>query len=134
MFELPKKEKCISLRNQFDTYKKGEHSKYMPNRELPYFRNVMEWEKITPSGKKEGMNMEYPISVESIASKILFIRGEKVILDRDLAVMYGVTTKVLNQAVKRNIKRFPHDFMFFLSEDEKKELVTNCDRFNSMRI
>ncbi|MBN2418895.1 MAG: ORF6N domain-containing protein, partial [Deltaproteobacteria bacterium] len=46
--------------------------------------------------------MEYSISVESIAGKILFIRGEKVILDRDLAAMYGVTTKVLNQAVRRN--------------------------------
>lgn len=77
--------------------------------------------------------MDYSISVESIAGQILFIRGEKVLLDRDLAAMYGVTTKVLNQAVKRNIKRFPSDFMFYLSESEKDELVTNCDRFKRLR-
>ena len=72
--------------------------------------------------------MEYSISVESVASKILFIRGEKVLLDRDLAVMYGVTTKVLNQAVRRNSKRFPADFMFELTKEEnlslRSQLVT----------
>ena len=66
--------------------------------------------------------MEYSISVESIACKILFIRGEKVILDRDLATMYGVTTKVLNQAVRRNSKRFPDDFMFVLTKEENDSL------------
>ena len=66
--------------------------------------------------------MEYSISVESIAGKILFIRGEKVILDRDLAAMYGVTTKVLNQAVRRNSKRFPDDFMFVLTKEENDSL------------
>ena len=66
--------------------------------------------------------MEYSISVESIANKILFIRGEKVILDRDLAAMYGVTTKVLNQAVRRNSKRFPDDFMFVLTKEENDSL------------
>lgn len=54
-------------------------------------------------------------------------------LDRDLAGLYGVSTKVLNQAVKRNIKRFPEDFMFQLSRQEKAELVTICDRFNSLK-
>ncbi len=53
-----------------------------------------------------------------IASRIFFIRGKKVILDRDLAELYGVETKVLNQAVKRNQKRFPTDFMFQLSKAE----------------
>ncbi|NLD37108.1 MAG: ORF6N domain-containing protein [Desulfatiglans sp.] len=66
--------------------------------------------------------MEYSISVESIASKIIFIRGEKVLLDRDLAAMYGVTTKVLNQAVRRNSKRFPADFMFELTKEENLSL------------
>ena len=66
--------------------------------------------------------MEYSISVESIAGKIFFIRGEKVILDRDLAAMYGVTTKVLNQAVRRNRKRFPDDFMFVLTKEENDSL------------
>ena len=52
------------------------------------------------------------ISVEIIASKIFEIRGRKVMLDKDLAVLYGVSVKVLNQAVKRNLKRFPGDFMY----------------------
>lgn len=52
------------------------------------------------------------ISAESITSRIYFIRGQKVMLDRDLAELYGVETKVLKQAVRRNIKRFPEDFMF----------------------
>ena len=54
-------------------------------------------------------------------------------IDRDLAEMYGVETKVLNQAVKRNIKRFPESFRFQLSEEEKSELVTNCDRFKTLK-
>ena len=55
---------------------------------------------------------------EIIESKILFMRGKKVMLDRDLADLYGVETKVLKQAVKRNIDRFPEDFMFQLSQEE----------------
>jgi hypothetical protein len=58
------------------------------------------------------------IKQENIVSQIHFIRGEKVILDVDLAMMYGVETKVLKQSVKRNIKRFPLDFMFQLSDEE----------------
>lgn len=58
------------------------------------------------------------LSTEIIQQKIYFIRGEKVMLDKDLAVLYGVSTKVLNQAVKRNIKRFPTDFMFQLNKQE----------------
>ena len=59
---------------------------------------------------------------EIIESKILIIRGKKVMLDRDLAVLYGVETKVLNQAVKRNSQRFPDDFMFRLSAEEARLL------------
>ncbi|MDI6687800.1 MAG: ORF6N domain-containing protein [Desulfobacterales bacterium] len=55
--------------------------------------------------------------MESIVSKIVFIRDEKVMLDRDLAELYGVETKVLKQAVRRNIKRFPDDFMFELTKE-----------------
>lgn len=58
------------------------------------------------------------VPVEAIEQKILLIRGQKVMLDRDLAVLYGVDTRVLNQAVKRNLKRFPSDFMFRLNENE----------------
>ena len=58
------------------------------------------------------------IPVETIANKILFLRNEKVLMDRDLAELYGVETMVLNQAVSRNIRRFPPDFMFTLTRDE----------------
>ncbi len=54
-------------------------------------------------------------------------------IDRDLAKLYAVETKVLNQAVKRNIKRFPEDFMFKLKKSEMKELVTICDQFSSLK-
>lgn len=68
-----------------------------------------------------------------IKSRIFTIRGVQVMLDRDLAELYGVQTKVLNQAVKRNANRFPPEFMFVLAKDETDELVTNCDRFASMK-
>lgn len=55
---------------------------------------------------------------ELVISKIYVIRGQKVMLDQDLAEMYGVATKVLKQAVKRNIDRFPEDFMFELTKEE----------------
>ena len=58
------------------------------------------------------------ISEEAIASKIIWVRGERIMLDRDLAEMYAVETRVLNQAVSRNIMRFPEDFMFELTRDE----------------
>ena len=63
-----------------------------------------------------------------IQNKIYEIRGQRVMLDFDLAAMYQIQTKVLKQAVKRNIDRFPDDFMFQLSDNEWNELVTNCDR------
>lgn len=65
----------------------------------------------------------------NIENKILLIRNEQVMIDRDLAELYGIETKRLNEAVKRNIERFPADFMFALRPSEKDELVANCDRF-----
>jgi hypothetical protein len=61
------------------------------------------------------------------------IRGQQVMLDHDLATLYDVETKALNQAVKRNIERFPSNFRFQLSGEETNELVTNCDRFEKMK-
>jgi len=58
------------------------------------------------------------VPVERIEGRIYLIRGKKVLLDRDLAELYDVSTKTLNQAVKRNIKRFPEDFMFQLNKEE----------------
>ncbi len=71
--------------------------------------------------------------LSSVENRILTIRGVQVILDRDLAGLYGVETKVLNQSVKRNIERFPEHFRFQLSKYEMDELVTNCDRFSSLK-
>ena len=68
-----------------------------------------------------------------IRSRIFTIRGVQVMLDRDLAELYGVATKALNQSVKRNIERFPSEFSFLLSSDEMRELVTNCDRFQTVK-
>jgi hypothetical protein len=68
------------------------------------------------------MSNEMPLQVDQIGSLIRTIRGQKVILDSDLARIYGVPTKVLNQAVKRNLKRFPDDFLFRLSFDELENL------------
>ena len=70
---------------------------------------------------------------ERIEKTILLIRGQKVIIDADLAELYGVTTKALNQAVTRNDQRFPPDFMFRLTKSEKQELVTNCDRLDRLK-
>ena len=65
---------------------------------------------------------EEKVAVEVVATKILLVRGKKVMLDRDLAEMYGVKTKVLLQSVKRNAKRFPQDFMYHLTREEVANL------------
>ncbi len=66
-------------------------------------------------------------------SLIFQFRGLKVMVDYDLALLYGVSTKRLKEQVKRNIKRFPEDFMFELSIAEKSELVANCDRLSTLK-
>ncbi len=70
------------------------------------------------------------VLVSNIQSMIFTIRGVQVMVDRDLATVYGVETRALNQAVNRNIDRFPEAFRFQLSEEEKEQLVANCDRFD----
>ena len=70
---------------------------------------------------------------KEIQSMIYTFRGRQVMIDRDLAYLYNVETKALNQAVKRNISRFPESFRFQISDDEKDELVTNCDRFETLK-
>lgn len=72
--------------------------------------------------------------VPRIEGRIQVIRGLRVIIDADLATLYGVPTKVLNQAVKRNAGRFPHDFMFQLAAPEKAEVVTNCDHLQKLKF
>ena len=78
---------------------------------------------MTTSGERQEMEGQVAIiPVERIERAILSIRGEKVMLDNDLAELYGVETKVLNQAVKRNATRFPPDFMFQLTAGEWESL------------
>ena len=74
------------------------------------------------------------VPIERVEKTILLIRGEKVILDSDPAKLYGVTTKRLNEQVKRNRGRFPEDFMFTLSSDEKAEVVANCDHLKRLKF
>lgn len=72
--------------------------------------------------------------LEVIQSKIYEIRGQRVMLDRDLAEMYGVETRVLNQAVKRNIERFPEDFMFQLTDEEVRNWKSQFVMSNSIKM
>lgn len=74
------------------------------------------------------------VSLETIERRILTIRGQKVMLDADLADIYGVVTKRLNEQVRRNYDRFPKDFMFQLTKEEKDEVVANCDHLKKLKF
>ena len=80
------------------------------------------------------MSQKSLIPLQSVANRIHVIRGQRVMLDSDLAALYGVPTKALNQAVKRNSERFPVDFMFQLNEVEKNEVVANCVHLSRLRF
>ncbi|WP_343702660.1 ORF6N domain-containing protein [Chitinophaga sp.] len=71
---------------------------------------------------------------DEIKSKILSIRGKRVMIDKDLAELYSVPTKRLNEQVKRNLIRFPEDFMFQLTADEKEEVVAKCDHLKNIKF
>ena len=73
-------------------------------------------------------------SAAQIESRIFLIRGQKVMLDADLAELYGVETKRLNEQVRRNSERFPEDFMFRLTAKEKAEVVANCDHLAKLKF
>ena len=73
------------------------------------------------------------VQVGKIEQRILLIRGERVIIDADLAEFYGVQTKRLNEQVKRNKSRFPDDFMFQLTATEKTEVVAICDHLSKLK-
>jgi hypothetical protein len=75
--------------------------------------------------------MARSLSVEVIATKILFIRGQRVMLDRDLAKLYGVSVKRLKEQVKRNLRRFPQDFMFLLTRQEVRVLRSQIATLNT---
>jgi phage regulator Rha-like protein len=73
------------------------------------------------------------IPSEKIDRAILIIKGQKVMLDSDLADIYGVKTSRLNEQVKRNRDRFPNDFMFQLTNEEKQEVIANCDHLEKLK-
>src|SRR3989337_4183747 len=77
--------------------------------------------------------MKDMIPQETIEQRIFLIRNQKVMIDRDIAEIYGVETKNLNMQVKRNIQRFPEEFMFQLTVEERNQLVTICHRFKTMK-
>ena len=68
-----------------------------------------------------------------IENRILTLRGKPIMIDRNLAELYGVESKRLNEQVRRNVERFPEHFRFQLSNQEKDDLVANCDRFNGLK-
>ena len=83
-----------------------------------------------------GKSTKQPLLIpdEIVITKILVLRGKKVMIDKDIAELYGVTTKRLNEQVKRNKNRFPEDFMFQLSQGEKDEVVANCDHLRNLKF
>lgn len=83
--------------------------------------------------KNDEKPLEPTVEDMPITRQILVIRDKQVMLDRDLATLYGVETKRINEQVKRNKERFPEDFCFQIDKSEFKELVANCDRFNKLK-
>ncbi|MBC8312731.1 MAG: ORF6N domain-containing protein [Candidatus Cloacimonetes bacterium] len=80
------------------------------------------------------MNNQQMIPIEQISGKILLIRAQKVLLDRDLAKLYGIETKYLKRAVRRNIERFPGDFMFEMNDEELNNWRCQIDTSNSTKM
>ncbi len=77
--------------------------------------------------------MSQIVKLEAVPDKIIDVRGEKVIIDSDVAVLYGVETREINQAVKNNPDKFPEDYIIKLKATEKNELIKNFDRFNKIK-
>ena len=90
------------------------------------FKEVVEKRDLSEEG-------ELMLSQYDIEKLIVTVRGEQVLIDRDLAMIYGIETKRLNEQVKRNIARFPERYRFQLTKDEMMELVANCDRFKTLK-
>jgi hypothetical protein len=74
------------------------------------------------------------VPVQNIDQKVLVLRGQRVMLDADLADIYGVSTSRLNEQVRRNLGRFPHDFMFQVTAAEKAEVIAKCDHLHRLKF
>ena len=79
-------------------------------------------------------HLENDLGQHDIEKLIITVRGEQVLIDQDIARIYGVTTKRLNEQAKRNIARFPSSFRFELTKEEVKEVVANCDHLQSLKF
>lgn len=84
--------------------------------------------------KKAGAKEISVTSPVNIAQRIFTIRGQRVMLDADLAELFGVPTRRLNEQIKRNRERFPDDFMFQLTREEKEDVVANCDHLSRLKF
>lgn len=93
----------------------------------------MRSQTVTALGNERMAKTKAIVPIDSMDSRILMLRGYRVMLDADLADIYGINTKALNQAVKRNRDRFPGEFMFQLNHREKDEVVTNCDHLRRLK-
>jgi len=82
----------------------------------------------------ENTNKKSLVPNKLIESKILVIRSQKVMIDADIAQLYGVTTTRLNEQVKRNKDRFPNNFMFELTKEEKSDVIANCDHLENLKF
>ena len=89
--------------------------------------------EITANDTEVVAKCDHLVPMTQIEEMIITLRGVQVIVDRDLAMLYGVETKALNQAVRRNINRFPSRFRFQLTKEEVNEVVTNCDHLLSIK-
>lgn len=87
----------------------------------------------TDETKMEPVDLDNTVQIREIESMIIPVRGTQVMLDRDLAGLYGVSTSRLNEQVKRNISRFPQSFRFQLTEQERDEVVANCDNLKTLK-
>ena len=96
-------------------------------------KNIKEVEPVANCDQLPVKVSQTSLDTTGIEQLILTVRGQQIIIDRDLAVLYGVETKRLNEQVRRNIERFPERFRFQLSKDEMNELVANCDRFKMLK-
>ncbi|MCI5065044.1 ORF6N domain-containing protein [bacterium] len=82
---------------------------------------------------KKSTTTTAPTATFDAKEAIISVRGQRVIIDADLAKLYGTKTKRLNEQVKRNKDRFPEDFMFQLTDEEKTEVVANCDHLKNIK-
>lgn len=73
------------------------------------------------------------INTDDVQGRVIVVRGQQVLLDRDVAILYGVDTRSINQAVKNNPEKFPDGYLILLNDSEKDELIKNFDRFESMK-